>query len=174
MLIALAGLPATGKSSLAACLEKELEAVVLNKDQVRAVLFPPRVLDYSTEQNDICMESIYRATAAILRAFPRQTVILDGRTFLRSAQVRDLFALADLVGEVPRMIECVCADEVARTRLEQAQLRGEHPAGNRTFALYLELKASAEPIQVPHLVLDTGRLSLEECLQRSLVYLRDG
>jgi predicted kinase len=43
MLIAMAGLPGSGKSTLATCLEPRLGAVVLDKDRVRAALFPPRV-----------------------------------------------------------------------------------------------------------------------------------
>jgi hypothetical protein len=50
--------------------------------------------------------------------------------------------------------------------------RGEHPAGNRTFALSLELKAAAEPLEVPRLILDTGKLSLAECVEHCLAYLR--
>lgn len=174
MLTALAGLPATGKSTLATNLARELGAVVLNKDHVRAALFPPPVLNYSREQDDICMAAIYRATASILRSFPRSVVILDGRTFLRSYQVRDLLDLAAAVHEEPRIIECVCSDEVARARLEKDGAAQGHLAGNRTYALYLALKAAAEPIGVPRLVLDTGALSPEECVERALAYLERG
>jgi adenylylsulfate kinase len=171
MLIAMAGLPGTGKSTLAERLRHLLGGVVLNKDRVREVLFPPPVLDYSTEQNDLSMKAIYSATGHILRTSPGSVVLLDGRTFLRSAQVADLLALGAAGGLAPRIIECVCADEVARQRLESDQARGGHPAGNRTYALYLELKAAAEPLTIPHLVIDTGK-PLEECVQRCLDYLR--
>jgi len=170
MLIAMAGLPGSGKSTLAAGLKRELGAVVLNKDQVRAALFPPCVLDYSAEQDDIAMAAIYQAAMAILKANPSQTVILDGRTFLRPGQVNDLLAVTSL-GVAPKVIECVCDDEVARERLERELARGEHPAGNRTFALYQSLKAGAVPLTVPRLVLDTGRLTVEQCLEKSREYL---
>jgi adenylylsulfate kinase len=171
MLIAMAGLPATGKSTLAAHLAGALGGVVLDKDRVRAALFPPPVLDYSVQQNDISMAAIFSAAAHILRTFPGQAVLLDGRTFLRSCQVQDLLALAGSLNEVPHVIECVCADEEARERLEEDRARGGHPAGNRSFALYLALKAAAEPLQIPRLVLDTGRASPEECVGRCLEYL---
>jgi len=74
----------------------------------------------------------------------------------------------------PRVIECVCDDEVARERLDRDQVRGGHPAGNRTFALYQSLKAGAVPLTVPRLVLDTGKLALDECGRRCLKYLADG
>jgi adenylylsulfate kinase len=171
MLVVMAGLPATGKSTLAARLARELGAVVLDKDRVRAVLFPPPVLDYSREQDDVCMAAVYGAAARILGSDPRRTVILDGRTFARADQVRDLSARGAVMGEVPRIIECVCDDEVARRRLEEDRARGSHPAGNRTFALYLSLTAEREPIPAPRLVLDTGAVSPEECVGQCLRYL---
>src|SRR6266567_7955423 len=94
MLIAMAGSPATGKSTLAACLAAELGGVVLCKDLVRASLFPAPALDYSPAQNDISMAAIYAAASYIRRTFPSTPVIIDGRTFLRSHQVRDLLDLA--------------------------------------------------------------------------------
>jgi predicted kinase len=171
MLIAMAGLPGTGKSTLAACLAERLGAVVLDKDRVRAALFPPGVLDYSAAQDGIAMAAVYQAAAAILRADPRQAVILDGRTFLRAGQLDDLLTLAASLNERVRVIECVCDDALARERLERDLAKAAHPAGNRTFALYRSLKAAAEPIPIPHLVLDTGRLSPEECVARGLEYL---
>ena len=174
MLVALAGLPGTGKSTIAAGLRDALGAVVLNKDEVRAVLFPPPVLDYSAEQNDIAMRAIYAAAARILQTHPAQTVLLDGRTFLRGYQLRDLHALAATVGQPARLIECVCDDEIVKERLEGDLARGGHPAGNRTFALYCAVKAGAEPLDLPHLVLDTARLTPAACVERCLEYLRNG
>jgi predicted kinase len=171
MLVVMAGLPATGKSTLAARLAAELGGIVLNKDTVRAALFPPPVLDYSAAQDDITMSAIYAAAVCILRGPPGRTVILDGRTFLRAYQVQDLLAHAAQIPEVPAVIECVCSDEVARQRLEADQARGDHPAGNRTFALYLTRKAGAEPLALPRLVLDTGAVSIDESVRRALAYL---
>ena len=174
MIVAMAGLPGTGKSALARRLAAELGAVVLNKDAVRSELFPPPVLDYSTEQDELTMSAVLAAAAYIRRAFPAVPVILDGRTFLRAYQIRDLLALGSSVGEEPRVIECVCADEVARQRLERDLAAGTHPARNRTFELYLAVKARAESIALPHLTLDTGATPLEECLTRAVEYLRGG
>jgi adenylylsulfate kinase len=136
MLNVMAGLPGTGKSTIAARLAEELGAMVLNKDTVRAALFPPPVLDYSAEQDDICLEAIYHAAACIFIAFPGRAVILDGRTFLRGKQVDDLLHLASDIGEIPRIIESIYEDTVAKQRLEKDQSQGGHPAANRTFALY--------------------------------------
>jgi predicted kinase len=156
MLIAMAGLPGTGKSMIAARLAEELGAVVLNQDTVRVALFPPPVLDYSAEQDEISMEAIYHAAATILKASPRRAVVLDRRTFVRGKQVDDLLRLA-AARRRPRIIECICNDTVAKQRLEKDQSQGSHHAANRTFALYQQLQESAEQIPLSRLVLDTGR-----------------
>jgi adenylylsulfate kinase len=174
MLIAMAGLPGTGKSTLAVRLAAELGGVVMSKDSVRAALFPVPVLDYSEAENDIAMAAIFHAAAHVRQHFPQQSVVIDGRTFLRAKQLDDLFHLAKSLDETPSIIECICSDNVVRQRLENALTLGEHPAKNRTFDLFLSVKAKAEPIAVPHLVLDTGAITVDECVRRCLAYLREG
>lgn len=170
MLIAMAGLPGTGKSTLAAALAAQLAGVVLDKDRVREALFPSIVRDYSTGQDDLCMDAIYRATEAILQANSDRVVIVDGRTFLRYRQLDPLIGLAGRLGERLHIIECVCDDDVARERLAADQ--GRHPAGNRTFELYRSLMGSAVPISLPKCVVDTGRMSVDESVRVCIAYLR--
>jgi hypothetical protein len=170
MLIAIAGLPGTGKSTLARRLADVIGGVVLCKDVVRATLFPPPVLDYSTDQDDVTMRAIYAAAGTIHRSFPECPILIDGRTFSRAYQVRDLLDAAASGIEI-RMIECVCADDIAQSRLLRDAVVGSHPAGNRTPELYRAVKARAEPLTIPRLILDTGTTSLDDCLTRAIVYL---
>ena len=173
MLIAMAGLPGTGKSTLAARLAVGLDGVVLSKDVVRAALFPPAVLDYSAAQDDAAMTAVFVAARHLLATDPTRVVILDGRTFRKAAQVDDLLALGREIGQEPIVIECVCDDAVARERLDRDAAAGQHPAGNRSSALYAVVKATAEPLVVPRLVLDTGRLTLDECLECARAYFKE-
>lgn len=168
MLVAMAGLPASGKSTLAARLARELGGVVLSKDAVRAALFPPPVLDYSREQDDLTMSAVFAAASTVRRSHPGVPIFIDGRTFLKAYQVRDVLALDPAV----RVIECVCAADVAKARLERDQHLDKHPAKNRTFELYLAAHARAEPLTVPRLTLDTGTRPLGECVALALAYLR--
>jgi hypothetical protein len=100
----------------------------------------------------------------ILATNPKRVVILDGRTFSKAAQVADLLGAGREIGQVPFVIECTCADDVARGRLAQDAATGKHPAGNRNAELYAAVRARAEPLTVPRLTLDTGLLTPEECL----------
>lgn len=52
----MAGLPGVGKSTLAGALATQFHAVVLDKDRVRAGLFPPSHVDYTPDQNDFCVD----------------------------------------------------------------------------------------------------------------------
>ena len=171
MLIAMAGLPGTGKSTLAARLADALGGVVLCKDVVRAALFPAPALDYSAAQDEVAMSAVYAAASNILKASPRVPVFIDGRTFCKPGQLDAPLALAASLGVSLRVIECVCADDVARARLGADHNAGTHLAGNRTPELYARVKAAAVPIEVSRLTLDTGTLSLEECAALALGYL---
>lgn len=170
MLVAMAGLPGTGKSTLAARLAADLSGVVVSKDTVRSALFPPAVLNYSREQDDITMAAVFVAAASVRRSHPNVPVFLDGRTFLKAYQVRDLLAL----GEPVRVIECVCADELVKDRLAHDIAAGDHPAKNRTFEMYLSVKAAVEPLTIPRLTLDTGATPLGECVRRAVAFLHPG
>lgn len=172
MLVAMVGLPGTGKSTLAGTLASHLGGIVLNKDTVRLVLFPPPVLDYSQAEDDITMAAIYQAAGYILQTWPARTVFLDGRTFLGAGQVDALCAAAAVMKRVPHFIECVCEEEVARQRLDRDLAAAAHPAGNRTMNLYRELKSKAQPLRMPHAVIDTGSQTLDACVAQCLSYLR--
>lgn len=173
MLIAMAGLPGTGKSTLCARLAKELGGVVLSKDVVRAAMFPPPVLDYSSAQDEAAMAAVYSAAEYVFQFHAQRPVFLDGRTFSKPGQLAAPLALAAKLGVPFRVIECVCADDVARARIATDHATGQHLAGNRTPDLYDRAKTAAVPLTVKRLTLDTGVLSLEECVTRSLAYLAE-
>jgi predicted kinase len=172
MLIAMAGLPGTGKSSIARQLEKRLGALVFCKDDIRAALFAPRAVDYSREQDDLCMEVIFVLAGYVFRANPERTVIIDGRTFSQKYQLEQLLSRAGSLQVKPVIIECVCDDALAEQRLESDHRTGAHPAGNRTYALYATMKKTADPISPAHLVVNTGTEPLEKSVDRCVAYLK--
>jgi adenylylsulfate kinase len=170
MIVTMAGLPGTGKSTLARALAGRLNAVVLNKDTLRAAMFPPEEIEYSHQQDDFVVSVMFDVAGYYFRKDPARVVFLDGRTFSKKAQIDTLVATCAERGWKLKVIECVCPDDVARARLERDVLSGLHPAADRDFSLYLRLKAQADPITIPHLTIDTGE-PLEDCVQRSLSYL---
>lgn len=81
MIILMAGLPGSGKSSIARELSARLNGTILSKDIIRHTVFESRDVEYSTEQDDFCMDVMLETAAYILRRHADRTVILDGRTF---------------------------------------------------------------------------------------------
>lgn len=167
MLILMAGLPGTGKSALSRALANELGGTVLDKDKIRAALFPAADIEYSAEQDDFCMAVMLKVAGYIFRKDPNRKMFIDGRTFSRSYQLKRATGYAEALGQTWRILECVCSEESARGRIEQDS---EHVAANRTFALYLEVKARFEEIALPKTVIDTDR-PLQECIRRAMAAL---
>jgi predicted kinase len=168
MLIAFAGLQATGKSTLARKLQETIKAILLDKDTVRDCLFNEHV-DYSAAQNDLCVNIIYQLCGYHLQKNPEAKLILDGRTYSKKYQVEALKQTATQLNTLLRIIECVCSEESSRQRLEQTA--GKHPAKDRDFSLYQKIKAAADPITEPRIVINTDELSLEESVAKILTYL---
>ncbi len=171
MLIAMAGLPGTGKSTLAQSIAQAVSGIVLNKDIVRAALFPPDLIEYSTEQDDFCMSILFQVATYMLQKNPQQYTILDGRTFSRHYQVRAIVELAEQLQTPLKVIECVCSDETAYKRLAKTT-SDAHPADNRDYTLYLTIKARFEPIHEPKLVVNTD-LDFDHCLEECLAYIQE-
>jgi predicted kinase len=166
MIVAMAGLPATGKSTLSRALAAETGGVVLDKDEIRRVLFPPAYLEYSSSQDDFCQLLTIETAGYLIERHRELRVFFDGRTFSRSYQIQNVMAAADRLRTPWRVIECVCSEETARKRLDDAS----HPAKNRTYELYRRLKAEFEPIPAPKLVVDTDN-PLDECVATARAYL---
>lgn len=166
-LVAMAGLPGTGKSTLACALAGELGGVVLDKDIVRAALFPPPLIEYSSRQDDFCMSVLFQTARYLIDERKTAWLFLDGRPFARTSQVDQLSREAAEMGCELKIIVCECSEASARDRLSRP-----HIAANRDFALYQKLKNEFEPIKRPHFVADTDR-PLPAVISASLVYLKD-
>jgi predicted kinase len=161
MLILMAGLPGTGKSTISRALAEDLGGTVINKDAVRAALFSLPDIEYSTEQDDFCMAVMLKVAGYLFRKDPARVLFLDGRTFSQTYQLKRATGFADAIGQPWRILECTCSESTARRRLSDDST---HIAANRNFDLYLKVKSRFEEITFPKTVIDTDQ-SLETCIQ---------
>jgi adenylylsulfate kinase len=170
MIVLMAGLPGTGKSTIARSLAQRLSGVVLDKDVIRAALFAPAHIEYSRVQDDFCQEMMLRTAAYLLGSNLSLHVLLDGRTFSRRYQRERVFEFCSQVGTTWSILECTCSEQTALARLEKATGERTHPAMNRTPDLYHRIRTAWEPIEYPKLVIDT-EASLDSCVERAAQYL---
>lgn len=138
---------------------------------MRAALFAPAEIEYSREQDDLVMACVYRAVEFHARRGRVPAVVLDGRTYSRSAQVEELRALARRLGAPLALVECTAAPATVEARLARDAAEGAHPAENRSFELHERLRASAEPVAGPKLVLATDERPLAELVSAALGYV---
>ena len=167
MLILMAGLPGTGKSTLSRALAEQLGGTVIDKDLIRAALFDPPDIEYSSEQDDFCARVMLKVAGYLFRKDSLRKVFLDGRTFSRTYQLTQATGYASALGQPWRILECVCSEESARQRLKHDE---PHPATNRDFDLYMAVKARFDEITLPKSVIDTDR-RLAACVEQAKLAL---
>ena len=172
MIVLMAGLPGTGKTTLARELAQLTQGALLGKDEIRAALFAPEDVEYSAKQDDLVMEVMLEAARYLLHIAPARKIFIDGRTFSRRYQIDRVLTFARELAQPWAILECTCSDESARRRLEP-EPDSAHPAHNRTFALYIEVQARFEPIAYPRTTISTDQ-PVKQCLEQALAIVNAG
>lgn len=157
MIILMAGLPGTGKSTLARELALRTSGRVLNKDDFRHAIFAADEIEYSSRQDDFVVKLMLETAGYLLSRNSEWKIFLDGRPFSRRYQIDNVIAAADSLHQSWRIVECVCSEETARQRLLADAENSAHPARNRDFELYLEVRERFEAITLPKIVVDTDQ-----------------
>ena len=171
MIVLMAGLPGTGKSTLARALAERTSGRVLSKDEIRHAIFRPDEMEYSARQDDFCLQVMLKTAGYLLARDPGRVIFLDGRPFSRRYQIENVIAATACLQQPWRILECVCSQETARRRLAADVAGGAHVAGNRNFQLYLEVRSRFEAITQSKTSIDTDA-PLEDCIEQALTVLR--
>ena len=171
MIVLLAGLPGTGKTTLAQALAGQTSGRALNKDEIRHAIFAPQEVEYSARQDDFCVQVMLETAAYLLRQNAERFIFLDGRPFSRRYQIENVLAAAASLHQPWRILECVCSESTAKERLDQHAALGKHPAANRSYELYLEVRARFEAITLAKTLIDTDQ-PLQTCCAQALAAMR--
>lgn len=162
-LILVAGLPATGKTTLGEALARALGAVNFDSDKTRVAL------DFCGQYSASVKDHVYEVMGAMAEESlaAGSTVVVDA-TFVREAWRTAFEKIALRVGARVRWICLDAAEEAVRLRMHDARKYSE-----ADFAVYQRLKAAHEPFNRPCLQLRSDQLALEEMVAAAIAYLAE-
>lgn len=165
MLILFRGLPGTGKTTLIQAVSKQMEVIVLSRDELRAqVIAKP---NFSEDEKLYVDSIIYSAAQSYLMAGER--VIIDGMPFKNREKI-DVFLHFAITYDIPwRIVECYCSEVTAESRILEDLRKRRHVARDRTLELYHRMVREFRPIPYPRLMVNTD-LPVEQNVQKCLGY----
>ncbi len=164
MLILIAGLPGTGKTTVAKSFAKKYGAFHLNSDSVRREL--GLWGSYRPEDKTRVYEELLNRTRAALSG--GQTVVVDS-TFFRAALRKPFMDLAEKLNARVCWVLATAPDAVLRKRV--ARPRADSEADESVLE---KIKAQFEPLQAPYLTLDTAGVPPETLADAINAYLDHG
>ena len=167
-LIALCGLPGTGKSHFAAALSARIPCLALGSDRLRKTLVPQPL--YTREEH----ARVFRAAHALLESLLAQgyRVVFDATNLTERAR-EPLRDIAARVGVPLLLVQFDAPPTLVRERLARRS-RGEidDAWSDADWRIYCRLYPGQEPVTGPHLFVDSSR-SIEPAL-REVVRMLEG
>ena len=152
-LVALCGLPGTGKSHFAAALARRVSGVILGSDRLRKVLIPqPK---YTRAEHARVFAAAHRLLEQLLDEGYR--VIFDA-TNLNEKIREPLYRIAERTGAQLILVEFAAPVGLVRRRLEQRAAGLSFDGwSDADWRIYCRLRPAAEPIERPHVSVDSSR-----------------
>jgi len=161
MIIAVIGLPGSGKSYFAGRLAAAIHAVYISSDQVRKTMMATG--RYSTEEK----EKVYDQMLALAQQAVKQNknVVLDATFYRRHIREKFMDRTGDAGGI--HFIEITAPEPIIKERLKQKREDSE-----ADFDVYLQVRKQWEPLREPHLALDSSGNDIEEMLRKAMDHLQ--
>jgi len=150
-LVAVSGLPGTGKSYFSSKLAERLPFVILESDDLRKILFPLPL--YSQEESANLFKVVHSLIERLLRkGIP---LILDA-TNLSERHREYLYSITERLGVKLVMVQVEAPPKVVRERLRK-RLQKSGSQSDADWEVYKKMKSSAQKIRRKHYAIDTSR-----------------
>jgi hypothetical protein len=150
-LVAVSGLPGTGKSYFSTKLAERLPFVILESDALRKILCPCPT--YTAEESTRLFRAVHRLIERLLKkGIP---VILDA-TNLSERNREYLYSIAEHLGVRLVLVRVEAPSELVAGRLHQRQEIRESRS-DADWVVYQKMRSSVEEIQRRHYAVDTSR-----------------
>lgn len=151
VLIAVIGLPGTGKSFFCSKLAEKLQFIILESDVLRKALFSPP--SYSLQESSHLFQVVHLLIERLLKkGIP---LILDATNLLERYRER-LYRIADHLNARLILVRVEAPPEVVRERLSARQENPENKS-DADWAVYQRMKPSVQKIWRNHYAVDTSR-----------------
>jgi len=162
-LIAMAGLPGSGKSTIANALSRQLPAILLSVDPIEAAL---RRSGWQKEQIGIAGYLVVEALA-IENLQNGHSVIIDAVNPVQAA--RNMWVkVAEDVAVPLTFIEVVCSDPAVHRQRIETRVRGIEGLTEVSWDRVLTRQQEYQPWSNPRRVLDTSNVSAEALVKSIL------
>jgi predicted kinase len=152
-LIAVSGLPGSGKSHLCRRLAERLQFPVLESDAMRRLLFPEP--NHSRDES----ERLFRACHTLIEELLRRGIplIFDATNLIERHRER-LYRIADTADARLIIIRVEAPPEVVKKRLDRRRLGTDAEDNSEAdWEIYLRMSATSQRIRRKHFAVDTSR-----------------
>ena len=151
VLVAVSGLPGTGKSYFCGKLAERLPLAILESDALRKVLFSPP--DYSLKESSRLFRAVHRLIEVLLKK--GISLILDA-TNLSERHREYLSSIADRLGVKLVLVRVEALSWVVHKRLKDRR-ENLGSKSNADWVIYQRMKPSVQKIRRHHYAVDTSR-----------------
>lgn len=162
MIILIAGLPGSGKSYFAKKLSDQLGIQYLSSDKVRKEGMGSQ---YNTEDKLGVYEQMARMAENVLK--DGHDLILDATFYLKSVR-RLFYKLAD-----KQHVPCLFIYIFAEEDLIKERVSKPRSDSDADFGVYLKVKREFQPINRPHLILNSTDSNISRMMDKALQYIKE-